>query len=142
MDRNSEKKILPLGEQVLARRNGARVNGHHRSIREMDNTSRYRQFNTMTKLLMILLRFNDKLRRTTGTKTTEHQWNDRSSGYCRIEISTLTKDQKSITHQKETVADDTANNQTTLTDFSKNLECWYKQEYTHTNVRGQQLFRR
>ena len=31
------KEILPLGEQVLARRTGARVNEHHRSIREMDN---------------------------------------------------------------------------------------------------------
>ena len=31
------KEILPLGEQVLARRPGAKVNEHHRAIREMDN---------------------------------------------------------------------------------------------------------
>ena len=31
------KEILPLREQVLARRPGARVNEHHRAIREMDN---------------------------------------------------------------------------------------------------------
>ena len=31
------KETLPLGEQVLARRPGARVNEHHRAIREMDN---------------------------------------------------------------------------------------------------------
>ena len=31
------KEILPLGEQVLARRLGARVNEHHRATREMDN---------------------------------------------------------------------------------------------------------
>ena len=31
------KEILPLEEQVLARRSGARVNEHHRAIREMDN---------------------------------------------------------------------------------------------------------
>ena len=30
-------EILPLGEQVLARRSGARVNEYHRAIREMDN---------------------------------------------------------------------------------------------------------
>ena len=31
------KEILPLGEHVLARRPGARVNEHHSAIREMDN---------------------------------------------------------------------------------------------------------
>ena len=31
------KEILPLGEQVLARRPGARVNEHRRAIREVDN---------------------------------------------------------------------------------------------------------
>ena len=31
------KEISPLGEQVLARPTGARVNEHHRAIREMDN---------------------------------------------------------------------------------------------------------
>ena len=30
-----KKEILPLGEPVLARRPGARVNEHHRAIREM-----------------------------------------------------------------------------------------------------------
>ena len=107
MDRNSEEKILPLGEQVLARRNGARVNDTTDPLEKWTTHRDARKFNTLTKLLMILLRY-DKLRRTTGTKTTEHQWDDRSS-YCRIEISTLIKDQKSIIHQKETVADDTAN---------------------------------
>ena len=54
-------------------------------------------------------------------------------GDSRIEISTLTKDQKAlhIALKKETVAEDTANNntsitsrvsQTTLSDFSKNFE--------------------
>ena len=62
------KEIFPSGEQVLARRPGARVNEHHRAIREMDNqvktsTSRCRRFSTRTKLLMILLRYGVKFRR-------------------------------------------------------------------------------
>ena len=71
--------------------------------------------------------------RTTETKAPEHQWDDRSSGDSRIEISTLKKDQiaSPIASKKETVADDTANNNTSITsrvsrttrsDFSKNLE--------------------
>ena len=71
--------------------------------------------------------------RTTETKAPEHQWDDQSSGDSRIEILTLTKDQKAlhIAFKKETVADDTANShtsitsrvsQTTLSDVSKNLE--------------------
>ena len=53
------KEILPLGEQVLARRPGARVNEHHRAIREMD----CRGFSTLTKLMISLLRYSDKFRR-------------------------------------------------------------------------------
>ena len=34
--------------------------------------------------------------RTTETKAPEHQWDDRSGGDSRIEISTLTKDQKAL----------------------------------------------
>ena len=37
MDRKYRQEILPLGEQVLARRPGARVNEHHRANRETDN---------------------------------------------------------------------------------------------------------
>ena len=49
--------------------------------------------------------------RTTETKAPEHQWDDRSGGDSRIEISTLAKDQKSlhIASKKETIADDTSN---------------------------------
>ena len=70
--------------------------------------------------------------RTTETKAPERQWDDRS-GDSRIEIPTLTKDQKTlhIASKKETVADFSANSnmsitsrvsQTTLSDFSKSLE--------------------
>ena len=60
------KEILPLGEQVLARRPGARVNEHHSEIREMDNHVNHRDAADsvpLTKLLMILLRYSDKFRR-------------------------------------------------------------------------------
>ena len=133
------KETLPLGEQVLARRPGARVNEHHRAIREMDN-----QVNQHIE--MPQTQHTDKVAddsvviqnqispRTTETKAPEHQWDDRSGGDSRIEISTMTKDENAlhIASKKETVADDTANNsytsitshgsQTTLSDFSKKLE--------------------
>ena len=106
------------------------MNVHHRSIREMDN-----QVNQHIDMRQI--QHTDKVAdesvvaqrqissRTTETKAPEHQWDDRSG--------TLTKDQKAfhIASKKETVADDTANSntsitsrvsQTTLSDFTKNLE--------------------
>ena len=56
----------------------------HRAIGEMANprktsTSRYRRFSTLTKLLVSVLRYNDKFRRKpTETKALEHQQDDRS----------------------------------------------------------------
>ena len=90
------KEILPLGKQVLARRPGARVNEHHRVIREMDNQM-------SQHIEMPQIQYTDKVAhdsiviqrqispRTTETKTSEHQWNDRSGGDSRTELSTLTK---------------------------------------------------
>ena len=57
----------------------------HRAIGEMANPRNQhiemRRFSTLTKLLMILLRYNDKFSpRTTETKAPEHQWDDRSGG--------------------------------------------------------------
>ena len=114
------------------------MNEHHRSIREMDN-----QVNQHIEMPQIqhtgkvadesVVAQRQISPRTTETKAPEHQWNDRSGDDSRIEIPTLTEDQKAlhITSKKETVADDTANgntsitsrvSQTTLSDFSKNLE--------------------
>ena len=103
------KEILSLGEQVLARRPGARMNEHHRAIREMDN-----QVNQHIEMPQI--QHTDKVAddsvvkqrqispRTTETKAPEHQWDDRPGGDSRIEIPTLTKDQKAshIALKKET----------------------------------------
>ena len=73
------KEILQLREQVLARRLGARVNEHHRSIREMDN-----QVNQHIEMPQI--QYSDKVAddsiviqrqispRTTETKAPNHQW--------------------------------------------------------------------
>ena len=137
------KEILPLVEDVLARRLGARVNEHHRAIREMDTQ------------VMPQIQYTDKVAdesvvvqrkvspRTTETKhifkLTVHICNQRIFKLVDLAQEIIgVKVAPKTWHKllegastKEAVADDTANsntcitsrvNQTTLRDFSDNLE--------------------
>ena len=93
------KEILPMGEQVLA---DNQVN-QHIEVPQIQHTDRVADESVVSQRQISS--------RTTETKALEHQWDDRSGGDSRIEIPTLTKDQKAlhIASKKETVADDTAN---------------------------------
>ena len=142
------KEILPLVEQVLARRPGARVNEHHRAVREMDN-----QVNQHIEMTQI--QYTDKVaddsvavQRQVSPRTTEtkHRIFKLTVNIFRHRIFKLIDLAHEITgvkvaqktwHKllddastKEAVADDTANsntnitscvNQTTLSNFSKNV---------------------
>ena len=153
------KEILPLGEQVLARRLGARVNEHHRAIREMDN-----QVNQHIEMQQI--QYTDKVaddsvavQRQVSPTTTETKHRickqtannsnqrifrliDLANEIMGVKVAQKTwhkllddrqhaNERSHIAPTKEVVADDTANSntnirsrvsQTTLKDFSKNLE--------------------
>ena len=73
------------------------MNEHLRAIREMDNHIDMPQIQHTDKVADGSIVIQRQISpRTTETKAPEHQWDDRSGGDSRIEISTLAKDQKAL----------------------------------------------
>ena len=149
MDRNTEKRFFHLGEQVLARRPGARVNEHHRAIREMDIQVNQHIEKPQIQYTDQVADDSVAVQRQFSPRTTEtkHRIFKLTVNICKQQIFKLTDLAHEITgvkvaqktwHKllddastKEAVADDTANSntsissrvsQTTPSDFSKNLE--------------------
>ena len=138
-----------MEKHVLARRLGARVKEHHRAIREMDNQVNQHIEMPQIQYTDKVVDASVAVQRQVSTRTieTKHRIFKLMVNFCKQRIFKLidlaheisgVKVAQKTQHKllddastKEAVADDTANsnmnitscvNQTTLTDFSKNLE--------------------